>query len=292
MSEDPDSALAARLRRHVERLAGAIGVRNVRRPGALEAAADYLRTEWSAQGYEVVEQRYRTHGVDCRNLEITLPGRERPDEIVLAGAHYDTVDGSPGADDNASGVAALIELGGLLRGHEPARTLRLAAFVNEEPPFFFFGEMGSKVYAKAARVRGDAIRLMLSLEMLGYYSDTPGSQRYPPLLRRFYPDRGDFIGFVSNLRSRRELKQAIAAFRSSTDFPAQSLAAPAWLPGIAWSDQISFWRAGYPALMVTDTAFFRNPHYHTPFDTPDTLDYAAMARVVAGLAGMLRRLAV
>jgi Zn-dependent M28 family amino/carboxypeptidase len=291
MSDPSDNELAARLRRHVERLAGAIGERSVRRPGSLQAAADYIYEEWTAQGHAVAAQGYRSHGQECRNLEITLPGRQRPEEIVLAGAHYDTVDGSPGADDNASGVAALIELGRLLREAGSARTLRLVAFVNEEPPFFFFGEMGSKVYARAARARGDDIRLMLSLEMLGFYDRTPGSQRYPPLLRRFYPDRGDFIGFVSNLRSRRALKQAFAAFRQSSDCPAQSLAAPAWLPGIAWSDHWSFWRAGYPALMVTDTAFFRNPHYHTPLDTPATLDYPAMARVVAGLGGMLRRLA-
>lgn len=291
MSGQPESTLAARLRRHVERLAGEIGERSVRRPGTLDAAADYIRGEWTGQGHAVVEQRYRTHGIDCRNLEITLPGRGRAREIVLTGAHYDSVAGSPGADDNASGVAALLELGRLLRGGVTARTLRQVAFVNEEPPFFFFGEMGSKVYARAARARGDDIRLMLSLEMLGYYRDAPSSQRYPPLLKRFYPDRGDFIGFVSNLRSRRELKAAVAAFRQASDFPVQSLAAPAWLPGIAWSDQLSFWRAGYRALMATDTAYHRNPYYHTPMDTPEKLDYAAMARVVAGLSGMLTRLA-
>lgn len=291
MHDGAYARLAERLRGHVDYLAGGLGERSVRRPEALAAAADYIRDQWAAQGHEVAEQRYRALQVDCRNLEIVIHGLEHPEQIILAGAHYDTANGSPGADDNASGVAGLLELGRLLRDSAPARTIRLVAFVNEEPPFFFFGEMGSKVYARAARRRGDDIRLMLSLEMLGYYSDDPGSQGYPPLLRHFYPDRGNFIGFVSNLGSRRQLRATVAAFRASTDFPAESLACPAFLPGIAWSDQLSFWREGYPALMVTDTAFHRNPHYHTATDTPETLNYPAMAQVGVGLAGALRLLA-
>jgi Zn-dependent M28 family amino/carboxypeptidase len=282
-----DRELAARLRRHVEQLAG-LGERSVRRPAALQAAADYVAREWRAQGHDVAVQRYTADGVDCRNLEVTIRGRDLASEIVLAGAHYDTVAGSPGADDNASGVAALLELGRELARAEPRRTLRLAAFVNEEPPFFFFGDMGSKVYARAARRRGDDIRIMLSLEMLGYYSRRPGSQTYPPLIGRLYPNRGDFIGFVSNLRSWPQLKQAVAAFRRSSDFPIESAALPALVPGVGWSDQFSFWREGYRALMVTDTAFHRNPYYHTSADTPDTLDYGSMAAVVEGLAGALR----
>lgn len=291
MDQGLGSVLAVRLRDHVEYLAGELGERSVRRPAILEAAATYIETQWTTQGFEPVGQRYRTHQVECRNVEVTIPGRERPDEIILAGAHYDTVKGCPGADDNASGVAGLLELGRLLRAVDPARTIRLVAFVNEEPPFFFFREMGSMVYAKAAKRRGDDIRVMLSLEMIGYFSDEPGSQRYPLLMRHFYPDRGNFIGFVSNLRSRRQLKQVVGAFRESSDFPVESLASPAFVPGIAWSDQLSFWRQGYPALMVTDTAFHRNPHYHTSEDTPDKLNYPEMARVVNGLAGMMHRLA-
>jgi hypothetical protein len=144
--------------------------------------------------------------------------------------------------------------------------------------------MGSHVYARAARRRGDAIRVMLSLEMLGCYSDRPGSQGYPPLLRWFYPDRGNFIAFVSNLASRRALRETVRAFRAHSDFPCESLATFAFVPGVAWSDQLSFWREGYPAAMVTDTAFHRYAHYHTAQDTPDRLDYPAMARVVQGLA--------
>jgi len=285
------TSLAARLRRHVEQLAGKIGERHVLRPAALHAAERYIDETLHALGYEVRRQNYEAQGVDCANLEVVIAGSARAAEIVLAGAHYDTVPGSPGADDNASGVAAILELARLLREARPARTIRLVAFVNEEPPFFFWGEMGSKVYARAARARGDDIRVMLSLEMLGCYSDELGSQGYPPLLKHFYPAQGNYIAFVSNLRSRRSLRNVVDAFRAASDFPAEKLAAPAMVPGIGWSDQLSFWREGYPAAMVTDTAFHRYRHYHQPTDTPEKLDYERMARVVDGLAGALRALA-
>jgi Zn-dependent M28 family amino/carboxypeptidase len=289
---DERTGLAARLRGHVVTLATEIGERNVMRPQALSAAADYIRAQWTAMGHAVTSQSYRTHGVLSENLEVRLPGTARPEEIVLIGAHYDTVQGSPGADDNASGIAALLEIGRAFVGRAFERSLRLVAFVNEEPPFFYWGEMGSMVYAKAARARGDDIRLMASLEMLGCYSDAPGSQHYPPLLRYFYPGRGNFIAFVSNLRSREPLRQLVSAFRAHADFPAESLAAFEFVPGVAWSDQLSFWREGYPALMVTDTAFYRYAYYHTPLDTPEKLDYPAMARVVDGLQQAFAELCV
>ncbi|MDH4096505.1 MAG: M20/M25/M40 family metallo-hydrolase [Betaproteobacteria bacterium] len=279
-----------RLRRHVRTLAAGIGERHVRRPHALHAAAAYIRGELESLGYAVAPQAYEAYGVRCENLEVTIPGSSRAGEIVLAGAHYDTVEGSPGADDNASGVAGLIEIARLLRDARPQRTVKLVAFVNEESPFFRSGAMGSAVYARAARRRGDDIRLMLSLEMLGCYREEPGSQAYPPLLRWFYPERGNFIAFVSNLRSRRALAAFTRAFRAASDFPAERLAAPALVPGISWSDQLSFWRAGYPALMVTDTAFYRYPHYHQATDTPERLRYPEMARVVQGLARALQAL--
>jgi Zn-dependent M28 family amino/carboxypeptidase len=285
------SGLEERLRAHVRQLAGEIGERNVWRPAALAAAARYIREEWERMGYAVSAQRYAVGEQVCENLEIAIEGGCRPGRIVLAGAHYDSVRGSPGANDNASGVAGLLEIARQLRGAEPACSLKLVAFVNEEPPFFFTRQMGSSVYARAARARAEDIRVMFSLEMLGCYRDAPRSQAYPPPLRYFYPDRGNFIAFVSNLRSRRRLRQAVAAFRAVSDFPCESLAAPAIVPGVAWSDQLAFWRAGYPAVMVTDTAFYRYEHYHAPSDTPDRLDYAPMARVVAGLARMLTALA-
>lgn len=281
---DGVSPLAERLRAHVLRLAGEIGERNVWRPQALHAAAGYIRDQWQRQGHTVTAQGYTAYEVHSENLEITLGGTPQPSQIIVVGAHYDSVRGSPGANDNASGVAALLEIGRMLKDAGLRRTLRLVAFVNEEPPFFFWGEMGSGVYARAARKRGDDIRLMIALEMLGAYSDAPGSQRYPLFLGWFYPDRANFIAFVSNVESRHALKRTVAAFRSVSAFPAESLAAPAIVPGVSWSDQLSFWREGYPAIMVTDTAFNRYPHYHTRQDTPEKIDYARMAQVVEGLA--------
>ncbi len=198
---------------------------------------------------------------------------------------------SPGADDNASGVAALLETMFLLQAFAPLYTMRCVAFVNEEAPFFFRGDMGSLRYARAARLRGDRIRLMLSLEMPGYYLDEPGTQAYPPLLRYFYPSTGNFIGFVSNLRSAQRLRWLTNAFQASSDFPLQSAALPWWVPGVALSDHSSFWREGYPAVMVTDTAYLRNPHYHTAHDVPATLDYGRMAAVTLGLAASVASLA-
>ena len=289
MSREPASQ--RRLRRHVQTLAQTIGERNVWRPDALHAAADYIRGAFAEAGCNVEPQVYETHGVHCENLEVTLPGSACRGEIIVAGAHYDSARGSPGADDNASGVASLIEIARALAPLSLRRTVKLVAFVNEESPFFFTHRMGSWVYASAARRRGDDIRLMLSLEMLGCYSDAPGSQAYPPLLRWFYPRRGDFIAFVSNLRSRHALGALVRAFRSHSDFPAERLASPAIVPGVAWSDQWSFWRAGYRAVMVTDTAFYRYAHYHAATDTPEKIDYARMARVTDGLAQAIAVLA-
>jgi len=279
-----------RLRRHVQYLAGEIGVRNVFRPEALRAAEDYIREVWSEQGQAVEEQTYTCKDIPSVNLEVTLPGEDPEAPMLLIGAHYDTVSTSPGADDNASAVAALLELPRLLQSAALGCTLRFVAFVNEEPPFFFTARQGSAVYAKAARRRDERIRLMLSLEMLGYYRTERRTQRYPPVFRWFYPDRGDFIALVSNFRSRREMRRLATAFRAVSSFPLEHAATFAWIPGVAWSDHWSFWRRGYRAVMVTDTAFFRNPNYHGPRDTPDTLDYPRLEQVTLGLAGALARL--
>lgn len=282
---------ASALEGHVRKLAEEIGERHVGRPQSLAAARDYISSRWQAEGYVVQAQAYEAMGIPCANLSVALPGIRWPGQVVLMGAHYDTVPGSPGADDNASGVAALLELGRRLSGCHSGRTIYLVAFVNEEAPFFFWETMGSAIYARAARQRGEDIRAMFSLEMLGCYRDESRSQRYPPFLGRGRPDRGNFIAFVANIRSRRLLKYALAAFKADADFPVEGTATFGWLPGVSWSDHLNFWRQGYPALMITDTAFFRYPHYHSPQDTPEKLDYGRMAAVVEGLAGMLIRLA-
>lgn len=210
--------------------------------------------------------------------------------MVVVGAHYDTCYDTPGADDNATGVAALLELARALREVELRRTLRLVAFVAEEPPHFGTDDMGSRRYAALCRERGDRVVAMLCLETLGYYSSAPGSQRYPAPLDLLYPDTGDFVAFVGNLRSRGLVRRAIGAFREAAVAPSEGIAAPALLPGIAWSDHWSFWREGFPAVMVTDTAPFRNPNYHGGADLPGSLDLERLALVVLGLERVLREL--
>jgi len=215
----PEIVTAERMRHHVERLAGEIGERNIFRPAALAAAREYIEAEWSEQGYRASFQWYETLGHPCANLEVARGGSSRPEQILVVGAHYDSVRGSPGADDNATGVAALLEISRLFAAEMPSVAVRFVAFVNEEGPFFLSGEQGSMMYARSARARGHDIRLMLSLEMLGYYRAEPGSQRYPPLFRFFYPDRGDFLGFVSDLRSRQMMLRMARLFRAHSGFP-------------------------------------------------------------------------
>jgi Zn-dependent M28 family amino/carboxypeptidase len=281
---DPDTACAARVEAHVRELAGAIGERNVFRPQALRAAADYIEGTWRAQGYPVSTQTFEAYGERCANLEVSRPGRDRPGAVLLIGAHYDTVRNCPGANDNASGVAALLEIARDFAALTPSLTVRFVAFVNEEPPSFATGQQGSVVYATAARRRGDDIRLMVSLETMGCYFEEPGSQRYPPLFRHFFPDRGNFLGLVTDFRSGPPMRRMAATFRRHSDFPLEHVATFRWIPGIAWSDHRSFWRQGYRALMATDTAFYRYRYYHTPEDTPDKLNYPALGRATAALS--------
>ncbi len=278
-----------RLRAHVDELAGNIGEHNVFYPKALHAAEAYITQQWEQQGYAVQRQAYTAHGIECANLEVTCQGRSN--DTILIGAHYDSVSGSPGANDNGSGVAALLELSRLFKDVAPETNLRFVAFVNEEPPFFFWPNMGSMIYAKAAKQNDDPIRFMISLETIGYYREQHGSQSYPPLLKYFYPDTGNFIAFASNLKSKRIMRECVRAFSASTDFPVQSIATLAVVPGVALSDHQSFWRHGYKAFMITDTAMYRYPYYHTAQDTPDKLDYESFAKVTSGLFLMLCKLA-
>jgi Zn-dependent M28 family amino/carboxypeptidase len=212
-------------------------------------------------------------------------GTSRAAEIVVVGAHYDSVEGTRGANDNGSGVAALLAAARAFaqRSDRPARTLRFVAFANEEPPYFQGSGMGSLVYARACRARGDRVVAMVSLETIGFYTDMPDTQHYPPPLGIAYPSTGNFIGFVGNVASRALVRRAISAFRETTRFPSEGAALPEWMPGVGWSDHWSFWQAGYPAIMVTDTAPFRYPHYHDASDLPDKLSYDRMARVVDGI---------
>lgn len=286
-----ERALAERLRGHVTELARS--ERNVLHPAQLERGARYIEAALAGSGLAPEAQRFESGGREVRNIEAAVPRSAAQDAPALVvGAHYDTVPGSPGANDNASAVAVLLELARLLASDAPprGRAVRIVAFVNEEPPFFMSPAMGSGAWARRARSRGDPILAMLSLEMLGFYRDSAGSQRYPFPLGLFYPDRADFVAFVGDLGSRPLVRRAVAAFRAQARFPSEGLAAPGIIPGVTWSDHWSFRQHGYPAIMVTDTAFYRYAHYHLPSDTPEKLDYERMARVTMGLAGMIREL--
>ena len=286
---ETERAIAANLRKHVESIASR--EHNFLKLAELELAARYIEAALADTGRAVATQRFRSGPVDVRNIEVEVRGDTRASEIIVVGAHYDSVLGAPGANDNGSGVAAVIELARLFATEKLARTLRFVAFVNEEPPFHLSDAMGSRHYARRARERGENVVAMFSIETIGWYSDAPGSQRYPFPLGFFYPSTGNFIAFVSNLSSRTLLHETIASFRRHAGIPSEAVAAPAWIPGVDWSDHWSFWKEGYSALMVTDTAPYRYPHYHTSEDTPDKVDYDRVARVVTGLQGMLRDLA-
>ena len=281
--------LADNLRRHVSAVASR--EHNVQNLPALEASAQHIELTLAGLGYTVWAQRFESGALEVRNIEVEARGAARASEIIVVGAHYDSVMGATGANDNGSGVAAVLELARLMREEKVERTLRFVAFANEEPPFFKSEQMGSRVYARRSKERGENIVAMFSLETIGYYSDRPGSQRYPFPLGFFYPSTGNFLAFVSNLGSRPLLHQALASFRRHAEFPSEGVAAPAFIPGVDWSDHWSFWKEGYPALMVTDTAPYRYPYYHTAQDTPDKVDYERLTRVVTGLQRMLRELA-
>jgi hypothetical protein len=285
-----ETALEERLQRDVVMLAGEIGERNTLHYSALQTAAVFIADRFSALGLPVREETYRAGDREVSNIMAEIRGIAHPHEIVVIGAHYDSVADSPGANDNASGVAALLELARLFRDAKAKRTIRLVAFVNEEPPYYRTELMGSMVHAQQARKRGEKVVAMLSLETIGCYSDLPKSQKYPAPFSLFYPDTGNFIAFVANFASRDLLHRTIGTFRKTTPFPCEGLAAPEFITGIGWSDHWSFWQAGYPALMVTDTAPFRYPHYHEPADTAEKLDYGRMARVVTGIGRVIEEL--
>jgi hypothetical protein len=287
--DDRQQQAAERLRRDVAQLAGTIGERSRRTPLVLAAAADWIEARFRELGFPVREQVFHEYGLALRNLEIRVPGDDDRAGVFVVGAHYDTVPGSPGADDNASGVAVLLELARRARDWHPAVPLLLVAFANEEAAGG--SEAGSSHFARALVVdRGERVRGMWSFEMLGYYADAAGSQAYPPGVKYFFGDRADFIGFVGNLGSRSLVRRSVGLFREHARLPSEGIAATELLRDIARSDHASFWHHQVPALMVSDTANFRYRHYHRGTDTPDRLDYRRMALLVDGLEATLKEL--
>jgi hypothetical protein len=287
-----EAALAVSLARHIASIAQR--EHNIAHYDELEKVARYIEATLSAQGHAPGRQEFVADGRLVRNIDVVVepPASIRDPEVIVIGAHYDTARGTPGANDNASGVAAVIELARLLRDLAGVgrKRIRLVLFVNEEPPYFRTEAMGSLRYARALAERNERVVAMYSLETIGFYSSEPGSQYYPAPFGFMFPDRGDFIAFVGLLGSRALLQQTIRSFRSHTAFPSIGGVAPGAIPGIGWSDHWAFAEHGFQAVMVTDTALFRYPHYHRPSDTPDKVDTEKLARVVKGIERVIRDL--
>jgi Zn-dependent M28 family amino/carboxypeptidase len=280
-----------RLRTSVEALATKIGERHTRKPGALKAAEQWVSDQLAATGSKAQLETYSSDGQTVANVFIDVKGASEPDKWIVIGAHYDSAQGTPGANDNGSGVAALIELATTIVKNPHEKSIRFIAFVNEEPPFFQTGAMGSLVHVDRCGKRGEQIEAMISIETIGCFSDAERSQHFPPGLQERYPTVGNFIAIVGDPQSGELAKQVHELLRKHSDLPAEVAVLPAEVPGVGWSDHWSFWQHNIPAIMVTDTAPFRYPHYHRATDTPDKIDYARMTKVVDGLEKTIDELA-
>ncbi|HDH04863.1 MAG TPA: M28 family peptidase [Nitrospirae bacterium] len=280
------------LKKTVNVLARDIGSRGYLQINELNRTVDYITAELSNYGYTVFDQPHDYRGRTYKNIFVEKKGIRAPEKILVVGAHYDTVTGTPGADDNASAVAGLLELARMFADTPLHKTVHFVAFALEESPLFRSKHMGSYVYAGSLKQAGRDVEGMICLEMIGYFTDEPGSQFFPlPFMRWFYPDRGNFITLVSNIQSRGFLKRVKKAFKRGTNLQVESLSTLFVVPGVDFSDHRSFWKFGYNALMVTDTAFYRNPQYHGPGDIPEILDYDRMAEVALGLKSSIEELA-
>lgn len=280
------------LQRIVTFLSREIGPRSYSEIESLDKTADFIAEELRRYGYDVSFQPFQCRGNTYKNIQAEVKGRDTPEKSLILGAHYDTVAGSPGADDNAGGIAGMLEIARLARGISFEKTVRFVAFTLEEPPFFRSGKMGSYVYAKGLKEKGEILEGMICLESIGYFTDRPKSQYFPiSLFKWIYPEKGNFIALVSNFHSKEFLSCVKEAFIKGADLPVESLTSFSIVPGVDFSDHASFWEFGYRAVMVTDTAFYRNPHYHRISDTPETLDYARMVEVVKGLRAAVEVLA-
>jgi hypothetical protein len=260
-----------------------LGERNVEKYGALSQCEKWIRERWESMGYKVQEQVFEVEGKRVANLEVEIPGLKAPSEIVIVSAQYDTLPGSPGANNDASGVAILLQLSEMFREYRPDRTLRLINFTTEEPPYFGTELMGSLRYAKRCRQLSEDVRVVLSLDALGFFRDSPDTQKLPFPFSYFYPDRANFLAFIGDLRTRPYMIVTTRGFKKGSAFPIAAGSAPRWVKGAGWSDHSSFWRYGYRGMQVTDTGAFRSPWHTNEGDTVDKLDFRALARITMGL---------
>jgi Zn-dependent M28 family amino/carboxypeptidase len=273
---------ATALRRHVTKLSTELSPRPYDNLINLNLAADYIASQWRELGLKVIEQPYQVSGASYKNLIVELgPDTE---DIMVIGAHYDVAGEQPGADDNASGVAGLIELARLLKPLPLKKRVQLVAWTLEEPPFFRTPQMGSAIHAKSLKAAGKNVSLMFSLECIGYFSDLPNTQTFPlKVLSLAYPTTGNFIALVGQYKEPQLTRGIKRAMSAASTLPVYSISAPSFVKGVDFSDQLNFWNEGYTGYMITDTAFFRNEAYHKSADTPDRLDYKRMAMVVDGV---------
>jgi hypothetical protein len=284
-------AIESTLRDDVAYLSETIGPRNPSHYDALVLSADWIRSRWSAYGYEVLEQHFDVEGMDCENLEVEIRGRRAPSEIILLGAQYDSWPESPGANNNAGGVAVLMQVSEMLRGYEPDRTIRLVAFTTQEPPYSKTEWQGSVHYARRSHDREEDIRVMMSMDAIGVYKQDAGTQTLPFPFSLLYPDRGNFLAFIADLGTRARLVEATRGFNRASSFPLEAGAVPRWVKGASWSDHASFWDFGYPGIQITDTGAFRSAAHTTSDDTMEKMDFAALARVAVGMYGAVVELA-
>jgi len=275
-------SLESRLRGHVKTLCE-IGPRGLFSQAQLHAATHYICIQLNEMGYTVGLEPVESADGLSHNVIAAFPGSESPNNVWIAGAHYDTVATTPGADDNASAVAILLEMAREFAERQGKETLRFVFFTNEEMPYFTTQSQGAMVHAAGCKERGDKVKLMAALEMLGYYSNQPGSQRYPEGRGENRTNIGNFVAFVGATAHAKVTNQLVTAFNSVTQVPTETLHTPVWSPDLVRSDHYAFVLNHFPALLVTDTADFRNPNYHSENDTPGTLDYGVMAGVTDGL---------
>jgi Peptidase family M28 len=280
----------SKLQAHVIKLSQELGPRDYKHPENLDRVAAYIKQELITAKGEVSEQPFTARGNTYKNIIATFG--PKTEERVVVGAHYDSCGPIPGADDNASGIAGLLELAKLLGKTPPNTMVELVAYTLEEPPFFRTQKMGSAIHAQSLKATNTKVRAMLSIEMIGYFSDEPNSQSFPTfLLKPFYPSKGNFISVIGRLGQGKLIKIVKDAMLTASPLPVESLVGPRFIEGIDFSDHLNYWEEGYPAAMITDTAFLRNPNYHTEKDTADTLDYQKMSLVVLGIYAAVLELA-
>lgn len=279
------------LEKHVKHLATTIGERNLQHYDELCEAADYIESEFKNYGLTPTRQTFKVRGFDCHNIAVEIKGATKPEEIVIIGGHYDSAQGTPGANDNGSGTAAMMALAEYFSKSKPDRTLRFVAFTNEEPPYFQTrNEMGSWVYAEKCRMEDQNIVGVISLETMGYFTDEENSQHYPSPLDQLYPSTGNFVGIVGDLKSKKLMRRVMKSFKANSKVPVEGASLPGTIPGVGWSDHWSFWQEGYTGVMITDTAPYRYPHYHKATDTPDKINFPVFAKVVEGLVAPIEEL--